>query len=71
MGVEDLNIGTLEKPKMVKISKSLSLEMKGKYAMLMSQFSDVFSWEYYDLKVYDKSIIQHTIPLKLDQKPFC
>lgn len=70
VGVEDINLGTPEKPKMVKISKSLSLEMKGKYAMLMSQFSDVFSWEYYDLKVYDKSIIQHTIPLKPYQKPF-
>jgi hypothetical protein len=36
----------------------------------MRQFSDVFSWSYEDLKVYDKSIIQHTIPIKEDQKPF-
>ena len=44
VGVEDLNISTSEKPKMVQISKSLSLGMKAKYAVLMSQFSDVFSW---------------------------
>ena len=44
--------------------------MKAKYAVLMSQFSDVFSWEYLDLKVYDKNIIQYIIPLKPDQKPF-
>ena len=36
----------------------------------MSQFSNVFAGEYLDLKVYDKIIIQQTIPLKKDQKPF-
>jgi hypothetical protein len=36
----------------------------------MRQFSDVFSWSYEDMKVYDKGIIQHTIPIKEDQKPF-
>ena len=34
-GVEDVNIGALEKPKMVKLSKSLSPEMKIKYIALM------------------------------------
>ena len=29
-GVEDVNIGTTEKPKMVKLSRSLSSELKGK-----------------------------------------
>ena len=70
VGVEDLNLGTLEKPKIVNISKSLSLKMKGKYAALMSQFSDVFAWEYSDMKMYGKSIIEHIVPLKLNQKPF-
>lgn len=31
-----INIGTTDKPKMVKMSKSLSLEMKGKYTALMA-----------------------------------
>ena len=70
VGMEDLNLGTSEKPKMVQISKSLSLEMNAKYEVLMSQFSDVFSWEYLDFKFYDKIITQHTIPLKPNQKPF-
>jgi len=33
----------------------------------MAEFSDVFSWDYSDLKVYDKNIIQHTIPVNLDK----
>ena len=30
----------------------------------------MFGWDYLDLKVYEKNIIQCTIPIKLDQKPF-
>jgi len=29
--------------------------MKGKYIALMAEFSDVFSFDYSDLKVYDKN----------------
>jgi len=70
IGVEKCNIGTEDNPKMIKLSKSLSPEMKQKYIHLMKEFSDVFSWEYKDLKFYDKGIIKHTIPIKEDQKPF-
>ena len=69
-GVEDVNIGTADQPKLVKLSKTLSPEVKENYVKLLSKFSDVFAWEYSDLKVYDKNIIQHTIPIKPDQKPF-
>lgn len=69
-GVEDVNIDATKNPKMVKLSKSLSPETKGKYMSLMKEFTDAFSWDYLDLKVYDKSIIQYTIPIKPDQKPF-
>jgi hypothetical protein len=62
--VEDIKIGMDEKPKMVKLSKSLNPEMKGKYTTLLDEFSYVFAWDYSDLKVYDKSIIQHTIHIK-------
>jgi len=69
-GVEDVNIGTTENPKMVKLSKVLPPQVKAKYISLLSSFSNVFSWEYTDLKEYDKSIIQHIIPIKPNQKPF-
>lgn len=69
-GVEDVNIGAANNPKMVKLSKSLSPEMKIKYIDLMKEFFDVFAWDYSDLKVCDKSIIQHTISIMPDQNPF-
>lgn len=63
-GVEDVNIGTTENPKKVKFSKALPPQVKAKYISLLSSFSDVFAWDYTDLKQYDKSIIQHIIPIK-------
>jgi hypothetical protein len=68
--VEECNIGTEEKPRMVKLSKSLPPEQKLKYIELFKEYSDVFAWGYEDLKAYDTSIIQHRIPIKEDQKPF-
>ena len=69
-GVEKVNIGTAENPKMVKLSKSLSPKVKAEYVRLLSSFSDDFAWDYSDLKTYDTNIIQHTIPIKPNQKPF-
>ena len=69
-GVEKVNIGTAENPQMVKLSKALPPEVKEKYIILLSSFPDVFAWDYSDLKMYDTNIIQHTIPIKPNQKPF-
>ena len=62
--VEECNIGTEDKPKMIKLAKSLPTNMKKKYIDLFKEFIDVFSWSYEDLRAYDTNIIQHNIPLK-------
>lgn len=54
---------------MIKLSKSLPPDEK-KYVELMKEFQDVFAWSHEDLMSYDTSIIQHTILLKENQKPF-
>ena len=68
--IEECNIGTIDKPKIIKLSASLPPDQKPKYIDLFKEFQDVFAWSYEDLKSYDTSVIQHTIPLKHDQKPF-
>ena len=65
-----MNLGKAEHPKMVKLSKAFPLKLKVKYISLLSSFSNVFAWDYSDLKTYDTNIIQHTIPIKPNQKPF-
>ena len=69
-GVEEVNIGTVQDPKTVKLSKSLTPKVKEEYIRLLSSFADAFAWDYSDLKTYDTNIIQHTIPIKSNQKPF-
>ena len=68
--IESCNLGDSVVPKLVKISKFLSADIKVKYVELMKKFIDVFAWSYADLKQYDSSIIQHTIPIKQNEKPF-
>jgi ribonuclease HI len=67
--VEECNIGTKEKPKMIKLSKSLPPEQKWKYIEHFKEYVDVFAWGYEDLKSYDTSMIQHRIPIKEEHKP--
>ena len=62
--VEECNIGSEERPKMIKSSKTLLAHIKLKYLELFREFSDVFAWSYEDLKSYDTKIVQHKIPLK-------
>ena len=68
--IEDCNIGTIENPKMIELSRTLPPDKKPKYVKLFKEFQDVFAWSYEDLKSYDTTVIQHTIPLKENQKPF-
>jgi len=68
--IEECDIGTVEKPKIIKLSTSLPPDQKPKYIDLFKEFQDVFAWGYEDLKSYDTSVIQHTIPLKPNKKPF-
>ena len=68
--VEECNIGSKEKSKLIKLSKTLLDHIKLKYIEMFTEFSDVFAWSYKDLKSYDTEIIQHKIPLKENQKPF-
>lgn len=41
-GVEDVNIGTTDKPKLFKLSKTLYPKSKAKYVELLYEFSDFF-----------------------------
>lgn len=68
--VEDFNIGTTKDPKFVKISKNLPVKARGEYLALLEKYTKVFAWRYEDLKVYETFVIQHTIPIKKDAKPF-
>ena len=68
--IQDHNIGTEEHPKIVNLSKTFPKEETNRYVKLMNKFSNFFSQSYEYLKEYDTSIIHHTIPINLGEKPF-
>jgi hypothetical protein len=55
--VEDCDISLYVNPRLVKISRKLSQKHKESYVELMKHYSDIFSWSYEDLKVFDTEII--------------
>jgi hypothetical protein len=65
-----VNIGSLENPRNVNLRKNISKEERKAYLKLFKQYQDIFAWSYKELKTYDTCIIQHTIPLKPEVKPF-
>ncbi|MCO5590566.1 hypothetical protein L7F22_044537 [Adiantum nelumboides] len=66
--IEEWNLGSKTDPKMIKINKLLTKELKDKAWNLFLKFKDVFAWEHSDLKGVDPKVCQHTIPLKLDAR---
>lgn len=62
--VIEINIGSSCSPKWIKIGKNASKEQRRRIEELIREYKDVFAWTYDDLKTYNQSVIEHTIPLK-------
>ena len=57
-----INLGTLENPKKVKISSTLSSEEQEEPTKLLKEFPEVFAWSYEDMLGINPDIVQHQIP---------
>jgi ribonuclease HI len=64
------NVASEQDPKHVNLASHLSEKQKADYGKLLREFSDIFAWQYDDLKTFDTEVIQHKIPLNKDTKPF-
>ena len=65
----DLNLGTEEEPKNVRVSAKLDKGSAVKLETLLKSFKDVFAWDYTDLLGIDPKFYQHKINLKQDAVP--
>ena len=66
---ESINLGTDQSPQNINLGLGLSTEERESFIRLLRHNKHVFAWNYDDLKTYDTSIIQHTIPMLPEQKP--
>ena len=64
---ELVNLNTDAKPQNVNLGLGLSRDGRFSFIRLLKKYKNVFSWNYEDLKTYDTSIIQHTIPMISDE----
>ena len=55
---------------MVKIGKKTPKEEREQIINFLREYRDVLAFTYDELKVYREDVIQHTIPLKEEAKPF-
>eukprot|EP00253_Pinus_taeda_P026383 PITA_26383 len=66
---ELINLGTQQNPQNINLGLGLSVGERKTFIRLLRKNKHVIAWKYDDLKTYDTSIIQHTIPMLSEQKP--
>ena len=59
---KSVNLGTNDKPKMVKIGNTLTSSEKDALVTLLKEFKEVFAWSYKDMLRINIDIVQHCIP---------
>ena len=64
----EVNIGTDQNPKLIKIGKGTSQKERNELINLVKEYRDVFAFTYDELKAYREDVFQHTIPLKPELK---
>ena len=70
MSFEVVNLGTNENPQNVYLGTDCTKEERITFIRLLKEYKDIFAWTYDDLKTFDLNIIQHTIPIDPNIKPF-
>ena len=67
--LEEVDLGTTNKPRPVNVAKELPDEEKKAMVALLTDFRDVFAWSYEDMRGLDPQLYQHQIHLSADAKP--
>jgi hypothetical protein len=65
--IVSLNIGTNDKPKILKIGAQCPDEEKQRFMELFCEFKDVFSCSYEDIYGFYPNVIQNVIPIKEEE----
>jgi hypothetical protein len=69
MSVELINLGTKQNPQNVNLGLGCSSFEITNFIKLLKKYKDVYAWSNDDLKTFDISVIQHTIPMLSEEKP--
>ncbi len=70
MKFEVINLGTKSNLQNINLGSCSTLVEREAYIKLFREFKDVFTWTYDHLKTFDTRIMQHSIPLKENVRPY-
>jgi hypothetical protein len=68
--LEEIDIGTGDKPRPKFISKKLNPELREPMIVLLNEYANYFAWDYTKMPGLDRSIVEHRLPLKPEFRPF-
>ena len=68
MNVEIINLGKDKDPQNINLGLGSTSSERITFIDLIKKYKDDFAWSYSDLKIFDTSIIQHTIPMLSEEK---
>lgn len=67
--IKEINLGTEEEPRMVRVGKDIEEKYEKKLIQLLKSYKDVFAWTYEDMKGIPPHICEHKIEIEPDAKP--
>ncbi|XP_073019399.1 uncharacterized protein [Primulina eburnea] len=68
--LEEINLGELENPKVVNMSKLLEEQLKQDLISMLKEYKNCFAWSYDDMPGLDRKLVEHRLLLKEGFKPF-
>ena len=68
--MEEVNLDTMEKPRITYISYLLPSSFKEGISETLQEFKDYFTWNYDEMPGFDRSLVEHLLPIKPEFHPF-
>ena len=68
--MEEVNLDLVEEPRITYISSLLPFDLKEGIIAILQEFRDCFAWNYDEMSGLDKSLVEHSLPIKSKFHPF-
>ena len=68
--MEEVNLDTVEELRITYIGSLLPFDLKEEIIAILQEFKDYFSWNYDEMPRWDKSLVEHRLPIKSKFYPF-
>ena len=68
--MKEVNLDTMDEPRITYISSLLSTNLKEHIILLLQEFKDCFAWNYDEMPGLDRGLLEHCLPIRPKFHPF-